>query len=306
MGTFPRLAALTGRCGTGYNGKKSPCAPARGRKARCSMGKFDGLLLVSDFDDTLYDSHCRVPPRNRSALEYWMGEGGRFTVATGRARRTFAPYADLAPINAPVVLSNGSAIYDFAARTTLVETLLDPRAPEDFAALMDAIPSLGLEVYHGEDIYVFRPNAVTDAHMAKVGTDYTQRPIPDMPTPWTKAIVQQEYGELLRARDWLEAHCPDRYEAIFSNRYYLEITRRGCNKGGMVKTLMELLHIAPQNLYCVGDNQNDIPMLALSAIPFAPANCAQEVRDWGAEILCHCDEGVIGDIVERLDRLYKG
>ena len=266
------------------------------------MGKFDGLLLVSDFDDTLYDSHHRVPPRNLSAIHRWISGGGRFTVATGRAHRTFAPYFHLAPINAPVVLSNGSAVYDFATETMLVQTLLDPRAPEDFAALMEAIPSLGLEAYHGEDIYVFRPNAVTDAHMAKVGTDYEERPIPDMPTPWTKAIVQQEYGELLRAKAWLEDHCSGRYEAVFSNRYYLEITHRGCNKGGMVKQLLELLHIPQSKLYCVGDNQNDIPMLALSAVPFAPANCAQEVRDWGATVLCHCDEGVIGDIVDYLDR----
>ena len=170
------------------------------------MGKFDGLLLVSDFDDTLYDFHHRVPPRNLRALEYWIAQGGRFTVATGRAHRTFAPYAHLAPINAPVVLSNGSAIYDFETETMLVQTLLDPRAPEDFAALMEAIPSLGLEAYHGEDIYVFRPNAITDAHMEKVGTDYTVCPVPDMPSPWTKAIVQQEYDELLKARSWLEEH----------------------------------------------------------------------------------------------------
>ena len=32
------------------------------------MGKFDGLLLVSDFDDTLYDFHHRIPPRNLEAL----------------------------------------------------------------------------------------------------------------------------------------------------------------------------------------------------------------------------------------------
>lgn len=186
-----------------------------------------------------------------------------------------------------------------------MQTLLDPRAPEDFAALMEAIPSLGLEAYHGEDIYVYRPNAVTDAHMKKVGTDYEERAVPDMPSPWTKAIVQQEYDELLKARSWLEEHCPGRYEAIFSNRYYLEITHRGCNKGGMVAQLLELLHIPQKNLYCVGDNQNDIPMLELSAIPFAPANCAQEVKDWGAQILCHCDEGVIGDIVEQLDRKFS-
>ena len=204
-----------------------------------------------------------------------------------------------------MVLSNGSAIYDFQREEMLVQTLLDPRAPKDFAALMEAIPSLGLEAYHGEDIYVYRPNAVTDAHMKKVGTDYEERAIPDMPSPWTKAIVQQEYDELLKARSWLEEHCPGRYEAIFSNRYYLEITHRGCNKGGMVAQLLELLHIPRENLYCVGDNQNDIPMLELSAIPFAPANCAQEVKDWGAQILCHCDDGVIGDIVERLDRKYS-
>ncbi len=266
------------------------------------MGKFDGLLLVSDFDDTLYDLHHRVPPRNISAIRYWIREGGRFTVATGRAHRTFVPYVHMAPINAPVVLSNGSAIYDFAQEKMLVQTLLDPRAPEDFSALMEAIPSLGMEAYYGEEIYVFRPNWVTDAHMEKVGTDYTVCPVLDMPAPWTKAIVQQEYSELLKAKQWLELHCPGRYEAVFSNRFYLEITHQGCNKGGMVRKLLELLHIPQKNLYCVGDNQNDIPMLELSAIPFTPANCAREVREWGASVLCHCDEGVIGEIVERLDR----
>lgn len=96
------------------------------------MGKFDGLLLVSDFDDTLYDFHHRIPPRNLEALGRWIGQGGRFTVATGRAHRTFAPYAHLAPINAPVVLSNGSTIYDFQTETMLVQTLLDDRAPGIF------------------------------------------------------------------------------------------------------------------------------------------------------------------------------
>ena len=206
------------------------------------MGKFDGLLLVSDFDDTLYDSHHRVPPRNLAAINYWLREGGRFTVATGRAYTTFAPYVHLAPINAPVVLSNGSAIYDFHTDTMLVETQLDPRAPQDFQALMDAMPSLGMEAYHGEDIYVYRPNYVTDGHMRKVGTDYTVAPIADMPTPWNKVIVQQEYDQLLRARAWLEEHCPERYEAIFSNRYYLEVTRRGCNKGDRKSTRLNSSH----------------------------------------------------------------
>ena len=268
------------------------------------MGKFDGVLLVSDFDDTLYGTRSEVPPANLRALERFVAQGGRFTVATGRAHTTFAPYAHLAPINAPVILSNGSALYDFSTNTVLYQTYLHERIAEDLTALTGAIPELAFEAYHGEDIYVYNPNWVTHGHMKKVGGDYTVCPIEAMPLPWTKVIVQQEHEPLLRARDWLREHCPDRYEAIFSNHYYLELTAKGSNKGSMVDRLADMLHISSQNIYCVGDNQNDIPMLAKSTIPFAPANCAQEVKDWGAQILCHCDQGAIAQAIDLLEERY--
>ncbi len=269
------------------------------------MGKFDGVLLASDFDDTLYDSTWHIPERNLRALDYFIAQGGRFTVATGRAHTTFAPYFHLAPINAPVILSNGSALYDFQAGKMVLQTFLGPTAREDFQALCTAFPTLGFEAYHGEDIYVYRPNWVTDMHMRKVGTSYTQcSSIWDMPVPWTKAILQQDHELMVQVRPWLLERFGDRYEAIFSNWYYLEVTEKGSTKGGMVARLAGLLGIAPQNIYCVGDNQNDIPMLELSAIPFAPANSAREVYDWGARILCDCDQGVIGDIVDILDEIY--
>ena len=77
------------------------------------MGKFDGVLLVSDFDGTIYGSKYEIGERNRKALCTFMDQGGRFTVATGRAYRTFAEYMPTVPINAPIILSNGSNLYDF-------------------------------------------------------------------------------------------------------------------------------------------------------------------------------------------------
>ena len=170
------------------------------------LGRFDGVLLVSDFDDTLYDPQLRIPPRNLQALDCFLRGGGRFTVATGRAHTTFAPYAGLAPINAPVILSNGSALYDFQAGRMLYQTFLSPQAPDDLGALTRTLPELGFEAYHGEDIYVFRPNWVTWMHMKKVGSHCTVCAIEEMPTPWTKVIVQQEHDQLLRAQAWLEDH----------------------------------------------------------------------------------------------------
>ena len=268
------------------------------------MGKFNGLLLASDFDDTLYDTCHRVCDRNLRAIEYFIAEGGRFTVATGRAHRTFAPYFHLAPINAPVVLSNGASIYDFQQDRPLVESRLPDTAQRELGELMHWLPELAMEAYHGEDIYVWNPNEITDHHMKKVACDYTLRPVEEMPAPWVKVLFHQQHDVLLRARDWLLGRYGDKYEAIFSNPYYLEITRKGCNKGGMVERLAKLLDISPDHVYCVGDNQNDIPMLEKSAVPFAPANCAPEVKAWGARVMCHCDEGVIGDIVDYLDAIY--
>ena len=83
-----------------------------------------------------------------------------------------------------------------------------------------------------------------------------------------------------------------------------QLTAKGSTKGGMVRCLARLLGIEERNIYCVGDNQNDIPMLAVSAIPFAPSNCAQEVRDWGARILSSCDESCVAQIVAILDKRY--
>ena len=269
------------------------------------MGKFDGLLLASDFDDTLYDLKLCIPDRNLEAIRYFTREGGRFVVSTGRAHRTFAPFAHLVPMNAPAVLSNGAAIYDFQADRMLEQTCLPPSAPRDLAAMMEEFPSLSMEAYHGEDIYVCRPNYITLAHLEKVNCDYTQCEIPDMPTPWVKALFHQEREVLLQVQKQMLDRWGERYEAIFSNPRYLELTRKGSSKGGGVARVARLLGVEPGNIYCVGDNQNDIPMLELSAIPFAPANCAREVKEWGAQVLCHCNDGVIGAIVDILDGLYQ-
>lgn len=268
------------------------------------MGKFKGVLLASDFDDTLYNSKDEVSARNLAALDYFVREGGRFTVSTGRAHRTFAPYVGAAPINAPVILSNGALLYDFERDETVLELPLPHQAGEDLLALCQALPSLGVECYHGDDVYIHNPNEFTHRHVARVKTTWTPMALADMPKPWSKAVIQDEYDVLLAAQKWLTDRFGARYEVIFSNRVLLECTAKGATKGGMVLRLADMLGIRREDIYCVGDNQNDIPMLAVSAIPFAPANCAQAVKDWGATVLRSCDEDCVAQIVEILDERY--
>ena len=268
------------------------------------MGKFDGVLLVSDFDDTLYGADLRVPPANVEAIGYFVEHGGTFTVATGRAHPAFAPHAQCVAINAPVIFSNGSALYDFEADRMVYETFLPDRVREDLQEVARAVPEIGFEAYHHDDVYVYQPNTVTWNHLTRANLTPTEIPIAQMPLPWSKVILQQSNDVLLRVQRYMLERWEELYEVIFSNLVLLELTCKGSNKGGMVDYLVKYLGMDPKKIYCVGDNQNDLPMLSRSAIPFAPANCAPEVKAWGARILCSCDEGCLAQVVEELDKIY--
>lgn len=282
------------------------------------MGRFDGVLLASDFDNTLIyteealRSGAPVPPlspENREALEWFMAEGGRFAVATGRALAAFMKYAPLVPMNAPAVVCNGAALYDFAKGAYLVTALLDGDARRRGQAVLEAFPSAAVEAYHVDNvIHAVHPNAITrqHEHLTKVAVE--ERPtLLDVPLPLGKLLFEAEHSVLQDIKDYLTAQGWDGdYELIFSGQTLLEMTAKGANKGGMLRRLADHLGIAMEHVYCAGDEANDISMLTAAAEGFAPANCVQAVRDCGATIVADARESALADIVRRLAEKYPG
>ena len=280
------------------------------------MGKFDGVLLASDFDNTLVytedalRSGTPVPElaeNNRKALEYFMAEGGRFAVATGRALPAFMNYADKVPSNAPAVVCNGAAIYDFQKGEYLENALLDDDARVRGQAVLDRFPDAAVEAYHIDNvIHAVHPNEITrqHEHLTKVGV--TEAPsLLEVPLPLGKLLFEAEHGTLEQIRAFLAEQGWDRdYELIFSGKTLLEMTVRGANKGGMVRRLAGRLGISMDHVYCVGDEANDISMLTAAAEGFAPANCVPAVRDSGATIVADARDGALAEVVARLDRKY--
>ena len=282
------------------------------------MGRFDGVLLASDFDNTLIyteealRSGAPVPPlspENREALEWFMAEGGRFAVATGRALAAFMKYAPLVPMNAPAVVCNGAALYDFAKGAYLVTALLDGDARRRGQAVLEAFPSAAVEAYHVDNvIHAVHPNAITrqHEHLTKVAVE--ERPtLLDVPLPLGKLLFEAEHSVLQDIKAYLAAQGWDGdYELIFSGQTLLEMTAKGANKGGMLRRLADHLGIAMEHVYCAGDEANDISMLTAAAEGFAPANCVQAVRDCGATIVADARESALADIVRRLAEKYPG
>lgn len=269
------------------------------------MGKFTGVLLVSDFDGTVFGSFTGMPQSNIDAAKEFIKEGGIFTIATGRTYATFSPQWDIIPTNAPTILSNGASVYDFHSDTSLEMRYLPTTAQEDLIKLSETMPQLAMEVYHKSDIYAHHPNPVTDQHMEIVGGHYIPCHLKDVPSPWLKVLIQEEHDVLETARQCLQQLRPNTYETIFSNPRYLEVTDLGVTKGCAVLNLAKKYNISPENIYCMGDNENDIPMLEISALPMAPSTSAQVVLDQKPHLLSSCKEGALASAVALLHTRYS-
>ena len=281
------------------------------------MGKFDRVLLASDFDNTLVhtqaalDAGTDIPPmpaRNREALEYFTGNGGIFTVSTGRALPAFATYVkDLPMINAPCVIANGAGVYDFRTERYLFTAFLDESVRGPVAEVMEAFPTLAFEIYHADRrIHAIHPNQYVYSHEHLTRTQV--EPVEDFAEvdfPLVKILFEDEHTLLeellayMNAQPWV-----GRYELIFSSPNLLEMTAEGASKGNMVLRLAEHLGVARKDIFCVGDHNNDISMLKVSALGFAPANATEETRAAADHVVCHCADGAIADIVEILDKRY--
>ena len=281
------------------------------------MGKFTGVLLVSDFDNTLVYTESALKglapmpellPENRQAIEYFMAEGGTFSIATGRALPSFEIVRPGLPMNGPTILFNGAAIYDFKAKQYLCTAFLPDTVRPHIMQVLDAWPEAAVELYHDDNaIFALHANELTLAHLhlTHEATEMLET-IDQAPSPISKAlfeIVPEKMAALHRyvtGMPWAS-----RYEIVPSNSYLLELTAKGASKGDMVQRLAQLLHIAPQNIYCVGDHANDLGMLTVSAIPFAPANAIECVRQVpGIHILPDARNGAIAALIRQLDERY--
>lgn len=280
------------------------------------MGKFDGVLLASDFDNTLLYTEdalrtgAPVPPlleRDREALKYFMAQGGRFAIATGRALAAFINFADTVPMNAPGVVCNGAAIYDFAKGEYVETAMLDAAARERGQAVLDRFPGVAVEAYHIDNvIHAVHINDICRQHEHLTKAALTEAPsLLDVPLPLGKLLFEAEHGTLEQVLAYLtEQGWAGDYELIFSVSHLLEMTVKGASKGGMVRRLAARLGIPMERVYCAGDEANDVSMLTAAAEGFAPANASAAVRACGATVVADAREGAVAEIIEILDKRY--
>ena len=270
-------------------------------------GKFEGYLLVTDFDDTFCPKHgAPVPEENRRAARRFMDEGGLFTIATGRDVRSYYSIRDKFTVNAPLVLSNGAVIFDGESGESWYESFLPFSCRNDLTAARDAFPGTGMEVHRGADVRVCGRNATLEEHLSRMGVPVSEADPGHILYPWTKAVLvvpDELRAESKTAHElcaWIEEQFPGRDEAVPSGAL-VDVVAAGSDKGSGVRRLADFLDILPEHVVCIGDGWNDIPMLRAAGRAFAPETALPEVLALPNVTKLGAPDRCVRDVINRLE-----
>ena len=263
------------------------------------MGKFTGKLLVSDMDATLLNEEHRVSEENRKAIEYFMSEGGKFTVAYGRMVAAVRAYFNQMAINAPAVLHNGAKLYDYENERVLFERFIAEPRKECIRRFHDEVKNAGMEIYSDERVYVYRANFKTERFKTKPYDVVYEMPDSVWNRPWIKVLIIDE-REKLDAYEKLYREKYDKGYCVRSGDNYFDIVADGVSKGLGVMRLAELLEIKKEDVYCVGDHINDIDMLKAAGHSYAVMNAEECVKETADEIIPSCNESAVAYIINNM------
>lgn len=67
-----------------------------------------------------------------------------------------------------------------------------------------------------------------------------------------------------------------------------------------VRALANKLHLDVNDLYAVGDSENDMSMLEIVGHPYIVANASQTLKDRGWPQLASCREEGVADLIDTL------
>lgn len=281
------------------------------------MGIFSDVLLTVDYDRTLTAPDSSIPERNLEAIRYFMENGGAFTVNTGRSVPMIRAFRDKVPVNAPLLLYNGSAAYDPAETKLLFCHEIQLDMWQTIQDCLTLFPDMTLEVQGLDAHYCFIENPAWDAFcdhnqcargFALPGDDlgpFLKFSLIGQIRDVTVASLFNGTPEEIRRVDEVEALLKERFgtacEVFRAATRIIDVHAKGVSKNRSARELQQRL--GRKILVCAGDAENDVTMLEGADWAFCPADAIVADR---FENVCPCADGAVADVIyEKIPEILR-
>ncbi len=260
-------------------------------------------LVVSDVDGTLLTHDKRLTERSSDAVRRLHQAGIGFTITSSRPTIGMRFLVEQLKITLPIGAFNGSAIVD--AQMHPIETHVIP-----VSAVERSLELLG---ENGVDIWLFTADRWLTQNGDGEYVSHEKRTIKADPTvvsdftPYLSSACKivgssSDFPKLERCEAAMQKALGARANAVRSQRYYLDITPPGFNKGTFVETMARRLGIATDTVATIGDMQNDLSMFAVSGLSFAMGNATDEVKSHATRVTASNEEDGFAQAMDEILR----
>src|SRR5438876_4465159 len=278
-----------------------------------SMVKLPIRLLAVDIDGTLLNPQFQISDADLAALRRAHECDVEIVLVTGR-RHTFAlPIAQMLGFDLWLISSNGAI-----TRSLQGETFHRDLLPADTCRNLCAV----MREFRGNTVLTFdneSKGAIVLEHMNELGASIQRWLEKNMNfiefvIPVEKSLVSDPVqamfcGSIPRMHQALAAlqACGLEQEITVLRTEYplrdlsiVDVLNQGCSKGHALERWANYRGIPREQVMAVGDNYNDIGMLAFAGHPFIMGNASEELRGRGWTVTLRNDQSGIAAALEQV------
>ena len=256
------------------------------------MGIFDGVLIASDWDGTLFYGGT-VPEKTSEAINYFMSEGGLFAITSGRGPDYLNEQKRFIKPNTYCICFGGSLVCDIESGTVLRRGYLDDSIFEVIDRILgsdvkiqkiNAFCADGIKHYTPQEYYEFGKEECMAADKYKI----------------TLNCADSGEGDKLKAL--CDSFNSSKYTFARSFAPYLEIMQTEYAKGISAKFLKQ--ELGARVLVGMGDYENDMPLFEKCDISFAVANAEDCLKNIATYVTrATVAESAAAEVIETLKGL---
>jgi Cof subfamily protein (haloacid dehalogenase superfamily) len=263
-------------------------------------------LIVFDLDGTLLRSDNTIGERTINYVKELKELGVKFSFASGRLHSAITNHAETLNLRAPLISLDGAIIKSFPENKVIYESYVPPKLVSKAVELADK-NLLKIALCHDEAIYFTDQNSTIPNMLEKFGAkykmvqsykNYQNKVLEIVLAGDDKKLIRKVYKEL--SFPYSFGLTTSFYKSHHKQEiYYLEIRKKGNNKGLGFKRLAKHFGIKTKHAAVMGDWYNDISLFSTNALKVAVANAVPDLKRMADFITKHNnDQDAAADFLE--------
>lgn len=241
--------------------------------------------IFSDFDGTLYSDNFEVSQKNIDAIHDYEARGGKFFVATGRLFQAIYPHVSALGLKGEVIVYQGGGIFDIESKKVLWQQTIDNDIAVDCLRKLEGEGKTVEMVYIDDVCYGTKPHAAIDmfCNICKIECVFVGEKLSDYVKRTgarpNKLLAMVDKNDALALAEKYRAAYDKKLALMRSQPFMVEFTAYGLSKGAAVEKVCTMHGLKREEIICVGDADNDIPMIEYAGLGIAVMNAMQTTKD---------------------------